>query len=314
MATIPGGMLLCASSPYARRGALWEAWRRYYGKAGGPLVWQAPTRMMNPTVPQRVVDEAMESDPASATAEYMAVFRTDVESFVSREAVEACISIGTRERAPVPGMRYAAFVDPAGGSGTDSMTLAVGHDQDGTVILDAIRERQPPFSPADVVGEFSTLLKSYRVTKIVGDRYAGEWPREKFKEFGIRYEPAAKPKGDIYKDTLAILNSGKADLLDHPKLVAQLCGLERRTARGGRDSIDHQPGPSFHDDVCNSWAGMVAELAIRGSGYVADLSWVGGPDPNAPAPTWAEQRSLWGHPSFALRQPFIRGSLRIPRW
>ena len=130
----------------------------------------------------------------------MAVFRTDVESFVSREAVEACVSLGTRERASVPGIRYAAFVDPAGGSGTDSMTLAIGHEQDGTVILDAIRERQPPFSPADVVGEFSTLLKSYRVTKIVGDRYAGEWPREKFKEFGIRYEPAAKPKSDLYKD------------------------------------------------------------------------------------------------------------------
>ena len=121
-----------------------------------------------------------------------------LENPVVSGAVSA--ALGTRERASVPGIRYAAFVDPAGGSGTDSMTLAIGHEQDGTVILDAIRERQPPFSPADVVGEFSTLLKSYRVTKIVGDRYAGEWPREKFKEFGIRYEPAAKPKSDLYKD------------------------------------------------------------------------------------------------------------------
>src|SRR5262249_29143628 len=116
---------------------------------------------------------------------------------------------------------------------------------------------------------------------------AGGCPREKFKEFGIKYEPAAKPKSDLYKDTLAILNSGKAD----PKLVAHLCGLERRTARGGRDSIDHQPGPSFHDDVCNSWAGMVAELAIRGSGFDSSYDWVGAPQPD-------EQISLWRHPMF----------------
>src|SRR5262249_27623895 len=44
----------------------------------------------------------------------------------------------------------------------------------------ALRERKPPFSPEDVVAEFSELLKSYRVSKIAGDRYAGEWPLERF--------------------------------------------------------------------------------------------------------------------------------------
>src|SRR5262245_16794000 len=39
-----------------------------------------------------------------------------------------------------------------------------------------------------------------------------------------------------------LVNRGKVELLDVPPLVAQLCGLERRTARGGRDSIDHSPG------------------------------------------------------------------------
>jgi hypothetical protein len=76
MATLPGAMLLCASSPYARRGALWDAWRRHYGKDGDPiLVWQAPTRVMNSTVPQSIIDDAIERDPASAAAEWMAQFR-----------------------------------------------------------------------------------------------------------------------------------------------------------------------------------------------------------------------------------------------
>ena len=47
-----------------------------------------------------MIDEATERDPASAGAEYGAEFRTDVESFVNREAVEACVSIGVRERPP----------------------------------------------------------------------------------------------------------------------------------------------------------------------------------------------------------------------
>ena len=103
MATIPGAMLLCASSPYARRGALWDAHRRHFGKDGDPiLVWQAPTRVMNPTVPQRVIDEAAERDPASAAAEFNAEFRRDIESFVSIEAVQACIfSPGVLERPPL---------------------------------------------------------------------------------------------------------------------------------------------------------------------------------------------------------------------
>src|SRR6516164_5295981 len=56
MATVPGAMLLAASSPYARRGALYEAYRRHWGKSGPILIWKAPTKAMNPTVPQEVID------------------------------------------------------------------------------------------------------------------------------------------------------------------------------------------------------------------------------------------------------------------
>ena len=92
MATVPGSMLLCASSPYARRGVLYEAWRRWHGKDDAPaLVWRAPTRRMNPGVRQHVIDEAMERDPAAASAEYLAEWRSDVESFVAQEVVDAAI-------------------------------------------------------------------------------------------------------------------------------------------------------------------------------------------------------------------------------
>lgn len=252
-----GGRLVAMSSPHARRGALWETHRRHYGQDGRVLVAQADTRTLNPTFPQSTIDAALERDEPRARAEYLAEFRSDVETFVAREAVEACVEPGCRERAPLSSIRYETFVDPSGGS-KDSMTLAISHREGDLAVLDAVRERKPPFSPESVVAEFAELLTSYRVTRVRGDRYAGEWPREAFRRHGIEYEPAAKPKNDLYLALLPMLNSGTASLLDNERLVRQLVSLERRTSRGGKDSVDHPQHGSAHDDVANAVAGALS--------------------------------------------------------
>lgn len=261
MATIPRAIMIKASSPYARRGALWNDYKRHYGKDDSSvLVWQADTRTMNPSVPQSFIDAAYEDDPSAASAEYGGVFRTDVENLISREVVEACVVHGRFELPPMKNVSYAAFCDPSGGS-ADSMTLAIVHREAEKVVLDAVREARPPFSPEAVVEEFSNLLKSYGIKRIVGDRYAGLWPTERFEVFGIRYEASAKPKSDLYRDWLPILNGQRCELLDHPKAIAEICGLERRTARGGRDLIDHAPGA--HDDLANCIAGAMTGQIIK---------------------------------------------------
>jgi hypothetical protein len=268
MVTIPGAMLLCASSPYARRGALWSNFKRYYGSDDpNVLVWKAPTRTMNATVPQRVIDEARERDPAAAASEYEAEFRTDIGAFVDRDALEACVATGVTVRAPLSGIRYTAFVDPSGGS-SDSMTLAIGHSERGSeggrVIIDCILERKAPFSPEAAVAEFAGTLKAFRITRVTGDRYGGEWPAERFQVHGIRYEPADLNRSELYLAFLPLLNSGRLNLLDNPRLITQFVGLERRTARSGRDTIDHAPGA--HDDLANAVAGVAS---LMGSAPVA---------------------------------------------
>lgn len=255
MATLDG-RLVVLSSPYAKRGVLWEAYRRYYGQDHQSIVVaKAPSRLMNPNLPERVVSEAMERDASAAKAEYLAEFRSDIETFVSREVVESCTVPGRFELPYLSEHTYRAFVDPSGGS-SDSMTLAVGHDEGQTVVVDAIREIKPPFSPEAVVADFAELLRDYRVSRVEGDRYGGEWPRERFTVHKIAYDVAAKPRSDLYRDMLPLLNSGRVELPDNPELVKQLCSLERRTARGGKDSIDHAPGA--HDDIANAVAGLVA--------------------------------------------------------
>jgi hypothetical protein len=68
------------------------------------------------------------------------------------------------------------------------MTLAIAHcEANGVAVLDCVREVRPPFSPDSVVEEFATLLKSYGISRVTGDAYAGEWPRERFSVHGITY-------------------------------------------------------------------------------------------------------------------------------
>jgi hypothetical protein len=257
------GPLIAISSPYARRGAAFETWRRHFGEKGDKLILvaQGASRDFNPSLPQKVVDRAMERDPASASAEYLGTWRSDLQAFVSLEAVEACVSPGVYERGPLPGQRYTAFTDPSGGS-ADSFTLAICHrERDGQVVLDVVRERQPPFSPEAVVSEFAATLRAYRCASVSGDKYAGLFPRELFQKCGVRYTPSERSKSELYVELLPMINSLRVDLLDDRKAIAQLVGLERRTSRVGKDSIDHAPGG--HDDRINAVAGAVVTAVSK---------------------------------------------------
>lgn len=248
-----GGPLIALSSPYARRGELWETYRRHYGKESPVLVAQAPSRTMNPGLPERVVADAYERDPASAAAEYGAQFRTDVESFLTREAVDSAVRPEPLELPSDRRTRYFGFTDPAGG-GADEFTLAIGHRDGERVVIDCVRARKG--EPATITAEFAEVFKAYNVTRITSDKYAGSWPADEFARHGITVEQSAKPKSDLYRDALAAFNSGRVEIPPDARLVTQLVSLERRTARGGRDSIDHPPGG--HDDRANCVAGLVA--------------------------------------------------------
>jgi hypothetical protein len=265
LATLPGAMLIGISTPYRRAGLLWEKHRNHYGiNDDDVLVVRGPSRLFNPTLPVGVIDDALERDAAAASSEWLAEFRSDIDGFAGREQIECCVSLNVRERPPQAGVRYHAFVDPSGGS-SDSFTLAVSHHerQGDVVVIDALREIKPPFSPSSVCEEFARLLRSYSITRVVGDRYGGEFPREQFRRHGIAYEPSEYSKSELYVDLLPLINSRRIDLLDHSRLLNQLSGLERRTSRTGMDTIDHAPGG--HDDIANACAGAAFLAAQKRS-------------------------------------------------
>lgn len=262
MSTIPGALLIGLGTPYKRSGPLYEAYRRHYGQDSPVLVIQAETRVMNPSVPQSVIDRAMEADAQAASAEYGAEFRSDVGSFLDSDLIDRAIEPGRRERPPLSNVSYVAFTDPSGGS-RDSFTLGIAHQEHERIVLDVCRGIKPPFDPSAVVKEFCDLLKSYRCFSVVGDRYAGEWVREQFSRNSIHYQHSEQNKSQLYLEALPLFTTGAVDLLDLPVLRNELAQLERRTRSQGRDAVDHPV--NGHDDFANSCCGVLSLLASRES-------------------------------------------------
>lgn len=259
MLTIPGSMLIGISTPYARMGALYQAYKKHFGKEkSDTLIWRASTEQMNPTVDRRVIKKALEEDYSRARAEYFVEWREDIETYLPIKVIDAAVVKGRYQLPKEKNYQYYAFTDPSG-SGQDSFTLAIAHEDDrGKIVLDRIEERRPPFVPQDVVEEFAEILKDYGIYQVVGDRYAGEWVSSTFERAGISYETSTKNKSEIYLEFAPQMTGFQVELLDNRKLYNQLVSLERRTHSGGRNSVDHPPGG--HDDLANSVAGVVVEI------------------------------------------------------
>jgi hypothetical protein len=127
-------------------------------------------------------------------------------------------------------------------------------------VLLALFEKKPPFNPDQTVLEYSEILRSYGLTTVTGDRYAGSWPAERFAAHGIRYVPSEKTKSEIFLEFLMLVNSGRVRIPSDRRLRRQFAQLERKTSRGGRDHVDH-PAGAF-DDAANCAAGVLC-LAAR---------------------------------------------------
>ena len=258
MATIPQAQMFGISSPYAKKGLLHKKFVDNFGKDNEDvLVIQAPSHIMNPILDTRDRDRQMAEDPARARAEWYAEFRDDIVAFIDPATVDLCVIKGRAKLDFAIGRSYTAAVDPSGGS-SDSMTLAIAHAEGDKGILDYVGEWPAPFSPEQVVTEIAFVLRSYGITSVIGDRYAAEWPRERFRNQRIEYQTADQTRSEAYLTLLPAINSGKIELLDDRRLISQLVSLERRVARSGKDSVDHPRGG--HDDVINA-----AALALVGA-------------------------------------------------
>ena len=265
-----GGLMIMASSVHRKRGYMYRRWKELHGNDDtDDICWLAPSRVMNPALPDKVVEKAMAADPQRAKAEFSSIWRDDVSDFLPLDIVEAATDYGVRERAPLPGVKYCAFTDAAGGTGKDSFSLAVAHrDPNGTAVLDFLRERKPRFIPAAVVKEYAEILRLYGIRTITGDRYSAGWNADEWARAGIKYEPSELTKSELYLAALPMLLSGQVRLLDSEPLRRQFSSLERRVHSNGRESVDDNGSASAFDDLSNASAGALVQAASRRQPFV----------------------------------------------
>ncbi|ABQ36961.1 hypothetical protein [Bradyrhizobium sp. BTAi1] len=254
MATLSNSMIIGISSPYRKSGLLYKKFKSHFGKDGDVLVIQAPTRTLNPTIPQEIIDRALAEDPAAASAEWMGEFRDDIGGWLPLEVIESAVDQGVMVRPPQPIHIYRSFCDPSGARG-DSFTCAIAHEEYGSAVLDCLIEIKPPFNPMEAIGQIARTLREYGLNETTGDRYAAEFNVAAFASCGITYRNSPRDRSAIYQDVLPLFTSGRVRLLDNRRLVSQFAALERHTSSVGRDRIDH--GPGGHDDLCNSAAGAL---------------------------------------------------------
>jgi hypothetical protein len=196
-------------------------------------------------------------------------------AFLDQGRVLAAIVPGRRALPPQPGIQYRAFVDMSGGSSDDAV-LCIAHAEDRVAIIDLVEKQAGgvPFNPRDAVLRFVGLLKTFGISAVTGDNYAGETFKADFEAARIRYDASPLNKTQLYEAFEPALNAGEVELPDLPKLQEQLLTLVVKGAR-----IDAEK--NGHDDFANAVCGaawlvrepppmiitreMVAEVAAQGA-------------------------------------------------
>ncbi|WP_084808210.1 hypothetical protein [Bradyrhizobium sp. NAS80.1] len=262
MATIPGAIMIKASSPYARKGVLHDDFVAHYGKDSPTLVWKASTQEMNPAVSADFVAAEYARDAVRASAEYGGAFRTDVTGFISRELLMQAVDQGVTTRPRIPNVEYAMFADASSGIASsgdgDRYAAGVGHVENGGVIIDHVACWFPPFNASAVTAEVAAIAKAYGCNEVVTDGFSSGFVRAELARHGIGHRISELDKSGCYLATLPLLTSGTIRLLDLSEVIAEFAALERRPGTSGRDRVDARG----HEDRANVVAGVAALLAV----------------------------------------------------
>jgi hypothetical protein len=264
-----GSMLVGISTVYRRAGLLYDKFVQHHGRPGDDVLFvHAPATTFNPLLlqpeAQQEIERLRQDDPERAAAEWDSVWRSDIADFLDRQVIESLIDPGVHERPYDPKVYgYVAYADLSGGAAQDSAALSIAHAEGNLIVQDLIRVWKPPYSASDVVSEIAAILKSYKLRRITGDKYAGGIFPDLFRQNGITYAPLeGKTSSDNFLDFLPLANSGRARLLDNRAQLREFMGLERRTSFAGKQIVGHSSHANAHDDMTVAAAGNIVVAAL----------------------------------------------------
>ena len=245
------------STPYMMRGEIWQDYKQFYGKANDDvLVFHGDTKLFNPTYSERKLERLKKRKPLTYRTENLAFFRTDLSAMYDPLMIDKAINHDRPLEIPYrEGIEYLCFVDIAGGGGKDSYSLAIGHLENERVIIDVVRSRAPKFNPDEVTSQYCELLKQYKISKVIGDKFSGDWASNSFAKHDIEYDRSEKSKSELYLEGESPFNTERVDLPGKELAITQLKNLIRKTRSGGKDSVDTDSGQP--EDEANVIVGVI---------------------------------------------------------
>jgi hypothetical protein len=263
LATLDGeSMMILISSAYKRSGLLYDRWKRFYGVDDpNTLIVHAKTRDLNPLISEEVIAAAFADDPESAKAELDSLWRDDLAGFLTLPEIEAITDRGVPARKRVNGVQYTAWLDASSGAGKDSFCASIGHKEGENCVIDRVIEIRPPFSPPSAVALIASELSSFGIRRATADRWGLAFVASEFERHQIALEYSDKNSSEIFRQALPIIRSGRARLIDNPRMINQFVNLERRILPGGGERIGHPERGGHHDDIAVVVSGCLVALA-----------------------------------------------------
>ena len=187
-AQFPGAKCLKISTVAGKQGLLWEEFDEGF-QVPGRLTIQAPTRLVNPTIPQDFIDKEYKRDPDNAAREFGAEFAETVSGFFASciDKLSDCFTL--LDDFPYQSdsdNTYFIGIDQSGLAGRDRFALAIAHHDRNLdrIIVDLTRTWETKDSDI-ILAEVKHVAVQYNIEYVLADQYAAGWFKSAIEKLGL---------------------------------------------------------------------------------------------------------------------------------
>jgi hypothetical protein len=241
---LPGAQLVIASTPWVKKGLLYELYRGNYGKHQTAVAAHAPTLLLRDVpLTREIVERERQLDPDNARREFDAEFMDlDAQAFFDSRAIERSVD---------PKLVLPLSYDPDACTAVGS-DFAFRHDSSALVAVARdralyrvanvleLRPTEGPLVPSAVVGVFARIARGYQCEGVVADSHYRESISEHLDQHDLLLFSAPEGvtgKNSTFTKFRTLLHGGKFRLPEHTRLIRQLREVQAKPTAGGQISI-----------------------------------------------------------------------------
>jgi hypothetical protein len=260
MAQFPKAKALLISTPSAKQGILWSYFRDGFN-VPQRLTVQAPTELMNPSIPKAFLEREKERDIDNYDREYLAKFAEQVNAYLPFDKLKEAYQTAGTDLPYFSHFTYECGIDQSGLSGNDKFGLAIAHIENGKVVVDATRSWST--TDADVImSDIQKLKKTYSLSRVFIDRYGAGWVKGTLQKLGLVVK-IRELLPVVYSNFKSLLLASKLILPDNKELHSGLVNTQAYYGRGNTLSIAHPRDRFGHADMTDAVVTAIYACKIK---------------------------------------------------